>query len=49
MADQDKSSQPDKELAADERPKPSQAEGDRETIEQDLEAKSKAEKTGGKK
>jgi hypothetical protein len=35
-----KSSQPDKNLAAEERPVPSQAEGDRETIEEDLQNKS---------
>lgn len=43
MADQKgqkpSSSQPDKNLAADERPVPSQAEGDRETVEEDLEAR----------
>ncbi len=33
--------QPDKNLAADERPVPSQAEGDLETIEEDLEEKDK--------
>ena len=31
--------QPDKNLAADTRPIPSQAEGDRETVEEDLEQK----------
>lgn len=36
---QQSSSQPDKNLAADERPVPSQAEGDLETIEEDLKAK----------
>ena len=36
--------QPDKNLAADERPVPSQAEGDRATVEQDLAEKAKAEK-----
>lgn len=35
--DKANSSQPDKEKAASERPVPSQAEGDRETIEEDLE------------
>jgi hypothetical protein len=35
-----KPSQPDKDLAAEERPVPSQAEGDRETIEEDLKEKS---------
>ncbi len=33
------STQPDKDLAAEERPVPSQAEGDRETVEEDLEEK----------
>ena len=33
--------QPDKNLAAEERPVPSQAEGDLETVEEDLEEKSK--------
>ena len=35
--DKQKASQPDKNLAADERPVPSQAEGDLETVEEDLE------------
>ncbi len=39
-----KPSQPDKNLAAEERPVPSQAEGDRETIEEDLAEKNKADK-----
>jgi hypothetical protein len=43
MEQKDKSSQPDKNLAAEERPVPSQAEGDRETIEEDLEEKSQGE------
>ncbi|MDQ2843117.1 MAG: hypothetical protein M3Y72_19175 [Acidobacteriota bacterium] len=34
--------QPDKNLAADEHPRPSQAEGDRETVEEDLQEKEKA-------
>lgn len=34
-------SQPDKDLAAEERPVPSQAEGDLETVEEDLEEKEK--------
>jgi hypothetical protein len=38
-----KPSQPDKNLAAEERPVPSQAEGDRETIEEDLKEKSDKE------
>jgi hypothetical protein len=42
MSDKNKSTQPDKDLAADERPVPSQAEGDRETVEEDLREKSKA-------
>ena len=33
--------QPDKDLADEERPVPSQAEGDRETIEEDLKSKEK--------
>jgi hypothetical protein len=37
MNDQKKPSQPDKNLAADTRPVPSQAEGDLETVEEDLE------------
>jgi hypothetical protein len=41
MSEQTKSStQPDKDKAAQERPVPSQAEGDRETVEQDLKEKS---------
>ncbi|HEX4166841.1 MAG TPA: hypothetical protein VHZ55_15350 [Bryobacteraceae bacterium] len=36
---QDKSTQPDKNLADEERPVPSQAEGDRETVEEDLKEK----------
>jgi hypothetical protein len=46
MGDQTKETpnQPDKNLAADERPVPSQAEGDRATVEQDLAEKTKAEK-----
>ena len=38
---QKKDTQPDKNLAAEERPIPSQAEGDLETIEEDLEEKEK--------
>jgi hypothetical protein len=41
-----KPSQPDKNLAAEERPVPSQAEGDRETIEEDLEEKNESDKGG---
>lgn len=48
MSERDKgqtSSQPDKDLAAKERPKPSQAEGDAETVEEDLkQAANKKEK-----
>jgi len=39
--EKEKTSQPDKNLASEERPIPSQAEGDRETVEQDLEQNSK--------
>lgn len=50
MGDEKKrdTTQPDKNLAAEERPVPSQAEGDRETIEEDLEEKD-AESRSGKK
>lgn len=42
MGDEKKDqTQPDKNLAAEERPVPSQAEGDLETVEEDLDAKSK--------
>lgn len=42
------SSQPDQKLAEEERPKPSQAEGDLETVEEDLEQKrAKNEKASG--
>ena len=46
MGDQDKqnSTQPDKNVAAEERPVPSQAEGDRETVERDLADKTQREK-----
>ena len=41
MSEQKKdSTQPDKNKAAEERPVPSQAEGDRETVEEDLKEKS---------
>lgn len=41
MSEQNKpSTQPDKGEAANERPVPSQAEGDRETVEEDLKEKS---------
>ena len=39
--DKRKPTQPDKNLAAEERPVPSQAEGDLETVEEDLEEKEK--------
>ncbi len=39
MSEQKKDTQPDKDLAATERPVPSQAEGDRETVEEDLKDK----------
>lgn len=42
MSNESSQSQPDKNLAAEERPVPSQAEGDRDTIDQDLKEKSKA-------
>jgi hypothetical protein len=38
-----KDTQPDKNVAADERPVPSQAEGDRETVEEDLKRKQQKE------
>jgi hypothetical protein len=40
--------QPDKNIAADERPVPSQAEGDRQTIEEDLKEKEKERAKGAK-
>ncbi len=43
--DKNKDTQPDKGLAADERPVPSQAEGDLETVEEDLKDQ---EKSGSK-
>ena len=43
------SSQPDKDLAAEERPKPSQAEGDLETVEEDLEQTAKTKPTDAQK
>ncbi|MGH9639699.1 MAG: hypothetical protein ACRD3Y_06525 [Bryobacteraceae bacterium] len=46
MADQkdtQQKNQPDKELAADNRPVPSQAEGDRKTVEEDLKQKERGE------
>ncbi len=39
MSEQKKDTQPDKDLAATEHPVPSQAEGDRETVEEDLKDK----------
>ena len=49
MSEQDKRSatQPDAGLAAEEHPRPSQAEGDRKTVEEDLEEKKNA--SGSKK
>ena len=38
------SGQPDKNVATEERPVPSQAEGDRETVEEDLKQKDKSKK-----
>ncbi|HEX7360415.1 MAG TPA: hypothetical protein VF283_07970 [Bryobacteraceae bacterium] len=46
MADQkdtQQKNQPDKEVAADNRPVPSQAEGDRKTVEEDLKQKERGE------
>ena len=40
MADEKKDTQPDKNVASEEHPRPSQAEGDLETVEEDLEEKS---------
>jgi hypothetical protein len=45
---QQSSSQPDKNLAADERPVPSQAEGDLETVEEDLKQKDRKNQGGPK-
>ena len=42
------SSQPDKNLAANERPVPSQAEGDLETVEEDLKDKERRDKGASK-
>lgn len=42
MPEQNKNTQKDNTLAADERPVPSQAEGDLETVEEDLAEKEKA-------
>jgi len=42
---QQKSSQPDKNLAAEQRPVPSQAEGDLETVEEDLKEQDRKEQT----
>lgn len=41
---QQKSSQPDKNVAAEQRPVPSQAEGDLETVEEDLKEKDREDK-----
>jgi hypothetical protein len=43
------SSQPDKKVAEEERPKPSQAEGDLKTVEEDLELKKAKEDTAPEK
>lgn len=43
MSDENKT-QPDKTLAAEERPVPSQAEGDRETVQEDLKEKEEPKK-----
>lgn len=43
------SSQPDKNLAAEQRPVPSQAEGDLETVEEDLEAREEQGKSTNQK
>jgi hypothetical protein len=45
---QQSSSQPDKNLAADERPVPSQAEGDLETVEEDLKDKERQNQRASK-
>jgi hypothetical protein len=42
-----KDTQPDKNAAAEERPVPSQAEGDRETVEEDLKRKQQKEQGKG--
>lgn len=42
---QQRSSQPDKNMAAEQRPVPSQAEGDLETVEEDLKEKDQEDKT----
>lgn len=44
---QTSTSQPDKNLAANERPVPSQAEGDLETVEEDLKEKEKERRNKG--
>lgn len=51
MSEQKKgqTSQPDKNLAAEQRPVPSQAEGDLETVEEDLEAREEQGKSKGQK
>jgi hypothetical protein len=43
MSEEKSKTQPDKNLAAEERPVPSQAEGDLETVKEDLEDKDKEE------
>jgi hypothetical protein len=51
MSEQKKgqTSQPDKNLAAEQRPVPSQAEGDLETVEEDLKAREEQGKSAGQK
>jgi hypothetical protein len=45
MSEQTKPTQPDKNVAAEQRPVPSQAEGDVQTVEEDLESKEKQEQS----
>jgi len=44
LKDTPKDTQPDKNLAADQRPVPSQAEGERKTVEEDLKEKERQER-----
>jgi hypothetical protein len=48
MSEQTKSTQPDKNMAAEQRPVPSQAEGDERTVEEDLERREKEEQSSKK-
>ena len=48
MSENKGNTQPDKDLAEEERPVPSQAEGDRETVEEDLKEKEKKTQAGKK-